>query len=151
MKTFRVATSAIIPVPAKKLYAIIADYHNGHPHIIPKPYFTWLKVEQGGIGAGTIIRFQMRVLGKTQDFRAVVTEPEPGRVLVETNDGGVSVSTFTVASLAENHSRVTIATDFNARSGLLGSLEQAITNWILPRIYRQELHLLEAFAAGKVA
>src|SRR6266403_913529 len=101
MKTCRVTTSAIIPAPAKQLYAIIADYRNGHPHIIPKPYFTYLEVEQGGIGAGTIIRFQMRVLGRTQNFRAVVTEPDPGRVLVETNNGGESVTTFTVDPLAD--------------------------------------------------
>jgi hypothetical protein len=133
------------------VYAIIANYRDSHPHILPKPYFTWLKVEQGGIGAGTIIRFQTRVLGKTQDFRAVVTEPDPGRVLVETNDGGVSVSTFTVDPLAENQTRVTITTDFKARAGLLGSLERLVINWILPRISRQELNLLQTFAADKVA
>ncbi len=70
--------------PADRVYAIIADYRNGHPHILPKQ-FRNLTVEQGGVGAGTIIRFEVRVFGQTQHFRAVVSEPEPGRVLVEEN------------------------------------------------------------------
>ena len=38
-------------------------------------------VEEGGVGAGTRIRFTMTVLGKTVTLRADVTEPVPGRVL----------------------------------------------------------------------
>jgi hypothetical protein len=40
--------------------------------------------EHGGIGAGTIIRFQMSIFGRKQTVRAAITEPEPGCVLVET-------------------------------------------------------------------
>ena len=72
-----------------------------------------------GVGAGTVIRVDMRVLGRPQTFRAVVTEPEPGRVLVETNDNGY-VTTFTVEPRAEGqHAYVTIATemtDYSKRS-----------------------------------
>lgn len=93
----------------------------------------------------------MRVLGKTQDFRGVIAEPEPGRVLVEAYDENVSVTTFTVDPLAENQARVTISTDFKTRAGLLGFLERLLINWILPRIYREELNLLQTFAADKVA
>ena len=81
---YRVSVSARIPAPSGRIYGIIADYRNGHPHILP-PAFSNLEVEQGGVGAGTIIRFNVRALGRTQLFRSVVTEPEPGRVLVETN------------------------------------------------------------------
>jgi len=42
-------------------------------------------VEEGGIGAGTVIRFQMRILGRLRTFHAAITEPEPGGVLVETD------------------------------------------------------------------
>ena len=54
---------------------------HGHPQILPKPPFVSLEVEKGGIGAGTVIRIAMRVLGRLQTFGAVITEPEPGRVL----------------------------------------------------------------------
>ena len=53
-------------------------------------------MEQGGYGAGTVIRCSIRVMGRTQTFRASITEPEPGRVLVETDLTMPSVTTFTV-------------------------------------------------------
>jgi len=70
----------------ERVYTTIADYRNRHARILPEE-FSGLTVERGGIGDGTIIRFQMRVFGRTQTFRAAITEPEPGRVLVETNLG----------------------------------------------------------------
>jgi hypothetical protein len=91
-----VTATARIAAPPERVYAIIANYRDGHPRILPKE-FRGLTVEEGGIGAGTIIRFQMRVLGATTTYRAAITEPEPGRVLVETNfEGNAAVSTFTV-------------------------------------------------------
>ena len=56
------SASAVIHAPAADLYAIIADYERGHPRILPKPPFVSLAVEEGGIGAGTVIRVHMRVL-----------------------------------------------------------------------------------------
>src|ERR1044072_1519141 len=109
-KSFTVKASAQVEAPAEVVYNIIADYRNGHPHILPKQYFEWLEVEQGGRGEGTVIRFQMRVLGQTRVLRAVVTEPEPGRVLVETDTGGAGpVTTFTVEP-EESGSRATFRT-----------------------------------------
>ena len=142
MKT-QVAASAIINVSARQVYTIIADYHNGHPHILPSQYFSDLRVEQGGIGAGTIIGFQMRVLGRTQAFRAAITEPEPGRVLVETNLPSGAVTTFTVDSRSGGRrAQVTIATELAAPNWLEG----LFTKMLLQRIYVQELKLLAAFA-----
>ena len=79
MTTNQFSASALIQAPAQDVYAIIADYHHGHPQILPQPPFVSLVVEQGGTGAGTVIRVAMRVLGRLQTFGAVITEPEPGR------------------------------------------------------------------------
>ena len=95
MSSNKFSVSAKINSSPKIVYGIIADYRDAHPKILPKPPFVSLIVEQGGIGAGTIVRVQMKVMGKLQTFRTVVTEPEPGRVLVETNDTGY-ITTFTV-------------------------------------------------------
>lgn len=48
MPHYHVSASKLIAVPAAKIYAIIADYRNGHPRILPKPLFVSLEVEQGG-------------------------------------------------------------------------------------------------------
>lgn len=145
-KKFTVKAAARVGAPADVVYGIIADYRNGHPQILPKQYFEWLEVEQGGRGEGTVIRFQMRVLGQTRVLRAVVTEPEPGRVLVETDTGGAGpVTTFTVEP-EESGSRVTFSTELTSARGPVGVLERFVLKRILRRIYRRELEQL-----GRVA
>src|SRR5438034_1718993 len=73
-----ITATAVVPAQPNRVYAVIADYHNGHPHILPKQ-FSEMVVEKGGVGRGTIIRFQMSVFGRKQTFRAAISEPEPGR------------------------------------------------------------------------
>jgi len=143
----QVTASAYIKVPAEQVYAILANYHDGHPSILPRQYFTDLQIERGGIGTGTLVRFQMRVMGKTQTFRAEITEPVPGRVLVERNLPTGAVTTFTVAHrMGGQHSFVTISTELETRRGILGALERFLTQVTLRRIYVQELRLLAARA-----
>ena len=150
MSTYQVTATGSINAPAEQVYAIIADYRNGHPHILP-PQFSNLEVEQGGIGAGTVIRFQVTTLGRTQNFRAAVIEPEPGRVLVETDLDTGAVTTFTVTPLERGRSQATILTEFKNKGGLLGSLERWMTSLFLPGIYKQELVKLAALAEGRVS
>ena len=152
MHSYQITASALVNAPAEQVYAILSDYRNGHPHILPKPYFLSLEVEQGGIGAGTVITFEMRVLGKTQASRATITEPAPGRVLMETNEPSGIVTTFTVDPVGEGrHAQVTITTDMTSRGGPLGLLERFFTRTLLRRIYRRELALLNAFARERAA
>jgi hypothetical protein len=144
-----VSVTAPLNAPPHRVYATIADYHTGHPRILPKA-FSNLVVERGGIGAGTVIRFDVTLLGQRTAFRSEVTEPEPGRVLVETNVvPGDSVSTFIVEPGASaTESIVTIRTEFAVRSGVRAAIERFLTGRLLPPLYREELHLLEAAAAG---
>lgn len=133
--------------PPDRVYAIIADYHNGHPHILPKQ-FRNLTVEKGGIGAGTIIRFEVRALGQTQRFRAFVTEPEPGRVLVEENvEPAPSKTTFTVVKSASGQgTTVSFRTEMTSRPGLFGALERFVSKRLMKKMYAEELTLLAACA-----
>lgn len=147
MASHRISASQLIHAPAKRVYAIIADYEQGHPRILPKPPFVSLAVEQGGIGEGTVIYVQMRVLGQTRPFRAVITEPDPGRVLVETNDNGY-VTTFTVEPRADGQQAyVTISTDTTVRAGFLGSIQKRALTRLLQPVYVQELAQLASVAS----
>lgn len=144
-----VTASGVIPARRERVYALIANYHDGHLRIVPRQ-FSGLVVEQGGIGAGTVIRFQMNIFGKKQTFRAAVTEPEPGRVLVETDlDTNGAVTTFTVdQGPAPADSRVTISTELKVRSGFLGMIEKTLsTLWLRP-LYLRELENLARVATG---
>jgi len=144
-----VSASAVIPARRECVYSLIANYNDGHPRILPKQ-FTSLVVEQGGVGAGTVIRFQMSLLGRKQTFRAAITEPEPGRVLVETDlDANGAVTTFTVnpgGAPADSH--VTISTELPVRGGFLGKFERTAATFLLRPIYVRELENLARVATG---
>jgi hypothetical protein len=130
------------------VYAIIADYHTGHPRILPKPHFVSLTVEKGGVGAGTLISFQMRLMGRLQTFHAAITEPEPGRVLVETDTTAGVVTTFTVDARDNGqHAQVTITTDIRVREGVSGAVQGWLITQLLRPIYVKELEQLAAIAA----
>jgi len=152
MLSYTAAMSATVKAPARQVYAILADYHQGHPQILPKQ-FNGLTVEQGGTGAGTHLRFAMKVMGQMHHFQSVVSEPEPGRVLVESNISATmppSVTTFTVEPLAGGtQARVTIQTQSQSRDGLAGIIERFVSRRFLQRIYAQELALLAAYAEGQ--
>ena len=150
MTNRRISASAIIAAPPRDVYGIIADYRESHPAILPRPPFESLVVEEGGRGAGTVIRVSMRVLGRPQTFRARVTEPEPGRVLVETNDTGY-VTTFTVDAVENgNRAAVTISTEA-PRKGLVGARESWFVGRLLRPAYQKELERLAAVADARAA
>jgi hypothetical protein len=144
-----ISASATLAAPPERIYGIIADYHDGYPSILP-PQFTRMAVERGGVGGGTIITFTMRLLGRTQRFRAAITEPEPGRMLMETDlDTTGAVTTFIVhPGPAAGQSQVTITTNLIVRGGVLGRIERVLSRKLLRPIYVRELELLAQRAAG---
>ena len=146
MAQIKAMVAAILDAHPEDVYATIADYRQGHPNILPKEIYD-LQVEQGGYGAGTIIRFKSRILGVEQSLHHRVSEPEPGRVLVEQDIDSVQqeINTFTVTPLEQGKkSRVEITTTMNASPGLKGFVERLVFLLVLPPIYYKELKLLEA-------
>jgi hypothetical protein len=150
LTTYTVAVSAVLSASATACYAAIADYRNGHPHIVPRKWFGPIIVEEGGVGAGTRIRFTMTVLGQTVTLRAEVTEPVPGRVLVESYPDTGVVTTFTVVETTPQQSRVTIETRTPRVGGVRAAIERAITRRMLPRIFSAELAQLAGHVGGAV-
>jgi uncharacterized protein YndB with AHSA1/START domain len=144
-----IRASAVIPARRERVYSLLSNYLDGHSRILPKQ-FSGLVVEQGGVGAGTVIRFQMRFLGKKQSFRATISEPEPGRRLVETYlDGNDAVTTFTIdPASAPADCNVTISTELPVRSGFPGRIERTLSTLLLRPIYEKELENLARVATG---
>ncbi len=150
MSKIHLEASQVINARPADIYAVLSDYHVGHPAIVPKPYFSALTIEQGGQGAGTVIRFTVTIYGQTRHYHEVVSEPEPGRVLVETDTDSGLVTTFTVDPLnGGKQTRLTIATDFESSPGIMGLMEKLTTPPVMRRIYRQELKLIAEYVAGK--
>lgn len=146
MKTIHVNASQIINARSERIYAVIADYQVGHSAILPRPPFTNLTVEKGGQGAGTIVRAQMKVYGKEYTFRQIVTEPEPGRVLVETDMATGQFTQFVFEPQPNgSQTRVTIASEFPRKPGIAGLMEAIMQPVIIRRIYQQELRILAEY------
>lgn len=149
MGQIKAQLTEVLDARPEDVYATIADYQQGHPNILPKRNLYDLQVEEGGYGAGTRIRFKSRMYGNEQSFYQHVSEPEPGRVLVEQDIDSLrhEASTFTVLPVEQGRkAQVTIATTMNASPGLTGVIERAIVPPALRRIYREELQLLESVA-----
>jgi hypothetical protein len=138
----------LVDVPAEVVYHCLADYREHHRAggFLP-PVFTDLQVLRGGVGAGTVIRFTTRLAGRTVTRTQEVTEPEPGRVLVESGDG--EGSTFTVEPRGER-ALVRIASVVRA-----GGLEGLLLSWLGERLLRpiltDELARLERYAQAHQA
>lgn len=142
--------TAIIDAPASEVYATIADYRNGHPNILPSKHFSGLRIEQGGIGDGTVIRVKVRAMGVEQEYHLVVQEPEPGRLLTETDVEKKLVTSFTVTPAGNGEqSEVRIATEWEGRTGLSGMLERLGTPSIMRRIYSRELNQLADYMRSR--
>jgi hypothetical protein len=145
---YTVAASSHINAPSDRVYGIIADYRTGHPNILPKPFRNFV-VEQGGTGAGTIIRFEVHAYGTVTKCRAIVTEPEPGRVLVEKNvEPTESITTFTVTAGVNGGSDVSFVTEAQSRDGIGGVIERFMSKRFLQKLYSEELELLRQRATS---
>jgi len=140
MNQYQVTETAVVDAPAARVYDLIADYHVGHPSILPSRYFKTLTVTAGGQGAGTAVTVEMNVLGTKTVYHIVVTEPEPGHILMEEDSEAGIVTTFTVDSVnGGGQTRVTIQTTAPTASGLKGALEKWVTATMTRKIYREEL------------
>jgi hypothetical protein len=149
MTMLHVSAERTVPAPAAAVYALLADYRAGHPRILP-PAFSDLTVLQGGTGAGTVIRFALRLAGRKQEVEARVEEPEPGRVLSEIYPEKSAVTRFIVEPVGDQ-SVVRIETSWEASRGLAGLIEPLLTPRMFRKLYTQELDLIERWAIDRDA
>ena len=140
---YNAQASDIIDAPPDQVYAIISDYHAGHPAILPSRYFTDLAVTEGGQGEGTAVTVHMKIFGVKALLNLVVSEPEPGRVLVEEDKSAGVVTTFTLEPVDDGErTRLTISTDARTSPGVKGLMERVVNPAISRKIYREELQQL---------
>jgi uncharacterized protein YndB with AHSA1/START domain len=143
------AAERTIDAPAAHVYHLIRDFRQHHPNFLP-PAFSDLEVEVGGVGAGTVHRFRMTLAGRTVDYRVRVGEPQPGRVLIESDASRRLLTTFTVDPEPRGRTRVRIQTRWHT-DGLAGLVERLVAPVLLKRVYREELAMLDRYARGELA
>ena len=150
MGSVLVAESAVIDARPEVIYSILADYRDEHPRILPRQYFQELTILRGGQGAGTVFRARVRVLGTETRYEMVVSEPEPGHMLVETDASAGVVTTFTVSPIGDgNRTNLEIATTWTTRGSLAGFLQGLMTPLVSRPMYRTELQLVASYVASR--
>ncbi|MFK0284815.1 SRPBCC family protein [Streptomyces sp. NPDC090499] len=133
-----------IDAPADEIYRYLADMHL-HSRFLPPPFYDF-HIEGGGVGTGSVVRFKIDFAGGVRELRMQVTEPEPGRTLVQTDTGGSGlVTTFTVTPQGEQ-ALVNITSRFHGESGVAGFVERIIAPRRLHRVHGKELARLDAYA-----
>ena len=142
----RIAVSAegTVEAPADTVYRYIADMREHHPRFLP-PAFSDFRVESGGVGAGTILRYKLTAGGRTREYRTKIAEPEPGQVLTESDTGSSAVTTFTVSHQGPA-SLVQISGTWDGAGGIGGLFERIFAPRVLRAIYTDELKQLDAYA-----
>jgi Polyketide cyclase / dehydrase and lipid transport len=144
MGTIRISAERTVDAPAATVYHYIADMREHHPHFLP-PAFSDFQVESGGAGDGTITRFTVTAGGRTRQYRMRVGEPEPGRVLTESDTGSSLVTTTTVTPQG-SRSLVQMTTTWDGAGGIGGVFERLFAPRVMHGIYADELERLDAYA-----
>jgi uncharacterized protein YndB with AHSA1/START domain len=138
-----------VGAPAELVYRCISD-HEQHQRFLP-PAFSDFAVESGGVGAGTITRFKVKAGGRSRAFRMKVDEPEPGRVLTESDTESTLVTTWTVTPEGDSACRVEIATAWEGAGGVGGFFERLFAPRVMRGIYAEELERLDAYARERAS
>jgi hypothetical protein len=138
------SAEAAVDAPADTVYRYLADMRDHHPRFLP-PAFSDFQVESGGVGAGTVARYTLTAGGRRREYRMQVAEPEPGRVLTESDLNSTAVTTFTVSPRG-GASLVRISTAWDGAGGIGGVFERIFAPRVLRAIYADELRRLGAYA-----
>ncbi|QDT37641.1 SRPBCC family protein [Stratiformator vulcanicus] len=144
--------SRCIDAPAETVYAILANYRDHHPNILP-PQFSDFEVLEGGVGEGTVIRFALKVSGRKNYGTMHVTEPDSGRLLAEADPKSGLVTEFHVEPAGGEACEVTFKTygrrNVQMPRFLARFVERSLSSInrkILRPIYQDELRLLNEYA-----
>ena len=143
MGTIDVSAERRIEAAPETVYGLLADMRE-HERFLPDA-FSDFQVESGGVGSGTVTRFKVTAGGRTREYRMTVAEPDPGRVLTESDSNSTLVTTFTVTPEA-GVSRVRIDTSWEGAGGVGGFFERLFAPRVMKGIYADELQRLDAYA-----
>ena len=149
MGVIQVIAQRTVDAPADAVFGYLRDMHQ-HQKFLP-PAFSDFQVESGGVGPGTVTRFKVTAGGRTREYHMTVDEPEPGRVLRESDNNSSLVTKFTVTPTGGAASEVQIATTWQGAGGIGGFFERTFAPRAMRAIYEDELQRLDTYAREQQA
>jgi len=148
MGTINVEQEGRVGAPADLTYGLIAD-DTHHQQFLPEG-FSDFEILEGGVGAGTLHRFKVQAGGRVREYVMRVDEPEPGRVISETDQNSSLVTTFTVTPAGEG-CMVRIRTQWEGAGGIGGFFERTFAPKVMRKMYADELARLDTYAREHAA
>ena len=143
MAVIQVTAERTVNAPAEAVYGYIRDMHT-HPKFLP-PAFSDFHIESGGVGTGSVTRFKVTAGGRTREYHMTVDEPEPGRVLRESDQNSSLITKFTVDPAVSGASQVQISTTWQGAGGIGGFFERTFAPRAMRAIYEDELQRLDSY------
>ncbi len=143
MGVINVVQEGAVGAPAELTYPLIADDEH-HTKFLPDD-ITDFEVVEGGVGAGTVHRFKVTAGGRVREYLMRVSEPEPGRVITETDQNSSLVTSFTVTSDGDG-CHVRIETRWDGAGGIGGFFERTFAPRVMRKMYADELARLDTYA-----
>lgn len=148
MGTINVEQEGAVGAPADLTYRLIADDEH-HQKFLPDGFSDFQTLE-GGVGTGTVHRFKVEAGGRVRDYFMRVDEPQPGRVITETDQNSSLVTTFTVTPTGDTCT-VKIETTWQGASGIGGVFERTFAPKVMRKMYADELGRLDEYARAQAA
>lgn len=143
MAKVEIAAEMTIEAPPTTVYSYLANLEH-HRQFLP-PAFSDFEIESGGVGASSVASFKVAAGGRERTYHMTVAEPEPGRVITESDSGSSLVTTFTVSPQG-SVSRVRISTSWDGAKGIGGFFERLFAPRAMKKIYLDELERLNDYA-----
>ncbi len=143
MAKITVEQEGAVGAPAELTYQLIADDEH-HKCFLPDA-FSNFEVLEGGVGAGTLHRFTLTAGKRVREYVMRVDEPEPGRIITETDQNSSLVTSFTVTPDGDS-CRVLIRTQWDGAGGIGGFFERTFAPKVMRGMYADELARLDRYA-----
>jgi hypothetical protein len=128
---------------SEAVFGALADYAKVRSTILA-PEFTDFEVLEGGVGAGTRIGYRLHATEKRiRQVDAVVTEPVPGRQLLESDRNSSLTVLWEVVAVSEGRSQLTVRVNWQGATGIGGFFERRFAPAGIRRIYSTVLDRLQ--------
>jgi hypothetical protein len=145
MGEIRVQSELTVDARQAALFKLVADY-DGRPRYLPPSFEDW-RVEQGGLGGGTVVTYRLRTGRRERAYRIAVEEETVGSVLVERDAGSSLATTWTLVPDGRDRTVVRITTTWKGAGGIGGLFERQFAPPALRRVHGDLLARLARLAA----
>ena len=147
MAHIKAETNTTIAASPDTVYEFLADYSERRPRILT-PNFSDYSVEEGGQGAGTVVRYRMGA-GRERPYRMRVEEAERGSLIKERDTDSSFTTTWELSPADGGEStRVRVTVEWDGASGVAGIFERLFAPGGVRGVYSGVLENLKASVEG---